>query len=60
MKFCGKNVLCEKGDEITRFDGIAYYTCRRQHSIECENTRFNQIVIHPGYILQQKECIYCF
>jgi hypothetical protein len=21
MKFCGKNVLCEKGDEITRFDG---------------------------------------
>ncbi len=22
MKFCEKNVLCEKGDEITRFDGI--------------------------------------
>jgi hypothetical protein len=21
MKFCEKNVLCEKGDEITRFDG---------------------------------------
>ena len=21
-KFCEKNVLCEKGDEITRFDGI--------------------------------------
>ncbi len=20
-KFCEKNVLCEKGDEITRFDG---------------------------------------
>jgi hypothetical protein len=20
-KFCAKNVLCEKGDEITRFDG---------------------------------------
>jgi hypothetical protein len=22
MKFCEKNVLCEKGDEITRFDCI--------------------------------------
>ena len=22
MKFCEKNVLCEKGDEITRFDGM--------------------------------------
>ncbi len=24
MKFCEKNVLCEKGDEITRFDGTQY------------------------------------
>ncbi len=24
MKFCEKNVLCEKGDEITRFDGTLY------------------------------------
>ncbi len=23
MKFCEKNVLCEKGDEITRFDGTS-------------------------------------
>ncbi len=24
MKFCEKNVLCEKGDEITRFDGTEF------------------------------------
>jgi hypothetical protein len=24
MKFCEKNVLCEKGDKITRFDGTLY------------------------------------
>jgi hypothetical protein len=26
MKFCEKNVLCEKGDEITRFEGTVLCT----------------------------------
>ncbi len=26
--FCEKNILCEKGDEITRFDGTVQCKCK--------------------------------
>ncbi len=36
MKFCEKNVLCEKGDEITRFDGtnMMLWCKRRLHFVQ--------------------------
>jgi hypothetical protein len=36
MKFCEKNVLCEKGDEITRFDGI--WIADRKAVLHCKYT----------------------
>ncbi len=40
MKFCEKNVLCEKGDEITRFDGNRYqYRFRYRGNVLFSNIR---------------------
>ncbi len=42
MKFCEKNVLCEKGDEITRFDGS------KHRSIEIVLVRMCVQNVHTG------------
>ncbi len=57
MKFCEKNVQCEKGDEITRFDGISHPTAywltelSRDHITFIDQPTEWQLLDHVMYIL---------
>jgi hypothetical protein len=48
--FVKKNVLCEKGDEITRFDGITWELCKRRKYFEISAKRKTHILLPILYV----------
>ncbi len=60
MKFCEKNVLCEKGDELTRFDGtvVNHHTVTNRNKHLVHDHDLTTVVNHHTVTKRNKHLVH--